>query len=219
MTAISISRLHYPITTLGPGKRVGIWFQGCSIRCPACISADTWAPGRGTTSVAEVLDAAKGWLSDANGVTISGGEPFDQPDALVELVTGLKAGSDADILVYTGHPLERVQPILSRLPDLIDAIISDPYLIEAPQTKALRGSDNQRLTLLTALGHSRFASFEREYDDNDRWFDIMVEPSGDVWLAGIPGKGDFEKLKSLLSLKHHKITTTQDRSHGDETRR
>ncbi|MCT5046402.1 radical SAM protein, partial [Pseudomonas aeruginosa] len=27
---------------MGTGRRLGIWFQGCSIRCPGCISADTW---------------------------------------------------------------------------------------------------------------------------------------------------------------------------------
>ena len=44
--SVSISRLHFPVTTLGPGHRIGIWFQGCSIRCEGCLSMDTWAPGR-----------------------------------------------------------------------------------------------------------------------------------------------------------------------------
>ena len=56
MTTIAISRIHYPVTTLGPGKRIGIWMQGCSIRCPGCISADTWAPGRGVVRVRSVIE-------------------------------------------------------------------------------------------------------------------------------------------------------------------
>ncbi|WP_461325238.1 4Fe-4S cluster-binding domain-containing protein [Bradyrhizobium diazoefficiens] len=44
---ISVSRIHFPVTTLGPGRRLGIWFQGCSIRCPGCISMDTWMEGAG----------------------------------------------------------------------------------------------------------------------------------------------------------------------------
>lgn len=40
-----LSRLHFPVTTLGPGRRIGVWFQGCSIRCAGCISRDTWETG------------------------------------------------------------------------------------------------------------------------------------------------------------------------------
>ena len=57
MTArIALSRIHFPVTTLGPGRRIGIWFQGCSIRCPGCISMDTWAQGRGNTTIEEVVE-------------------------------------------------------------------------------------------------------------------------------------------------------------------
>ena len=55
-----LSRLHHPVTTLGPGRRAGIWFQGCTIRCPGCMSVDTWPrrPERNVT-VTSVLD----WLA------------------------------------------------------------------------------------------------------------------------------------------------------------
>jgi anaerobic ribonucleoside-triphosphate reductase activating protein len=67
-----LSRVHYPITTLGHGRRVGIWFQGCSRHCPGCVSADTWTPGLGETTVEELLVAMKPWLVEADGVTITG---------------------------------------------------------------------------------------------------------------------------------------------------
>src|SRR5215831_1013285 len=88
---ISISRIHFPVSTLGPGQRIGIWFQGCSIRCPGCISMDTWAEGRGITTVEEVINSIIPWLSKADGITISGGEPFDQPDALLELTARIRS--------------------------------------------------------------------------------------------------------------------------------
>jgi anaerobic ribonucleoside-triphosphate reductase activating protein len=81
MTSIALSRLHFPVTTLGPGRRIGIWLQGCSIRCPGCISADTWAAAQGQTTTEAVVDAIILWLPDAEGITVSGGEPFDQPEA------------------------------------------------------------------------------------------------------------------------------------------
>jgi anaerobic ribonucleoside-triphosphate reductase activating protein len=70
--------MHFPVTTLGPGRRVGVWLQGCSIRCQGCISVDTWIKDRGITTVDEVVTALQLWLSRADGITVSGGEPFDQ---------------------------------------------------------------------------------------------------------------------------------------------
>ena len=88
---IDISRAHYPVTTLGVGRRIGIWFQGCSIRCKGCVSQDTWATD---PSKAIPVGALLGWCKmvapeGPDGVTISGGEPFDQPAGLSALLDGL----------------------------------------------------------------------------------------------------------------------------------
>ena len=81
---LRISRLHYPVTVLGPGRRIGIWVQGCSIGCPGCLSQDTWSPDAAEpVSVARVIETCRRVSKDElDGVTISGGEPFDQPDGL-----------------------------------------------------------------------------------------------------------------------------------------
>ena len=87
---LSLSRVHFPVTTLGPGRRLGIWFQGCSIRCPGCISADTWGPGKRRVGIAQLLEQLTPWLAEAEGITLSGGEPFDQFPALLALLQGLR---------------------------------------------------------------------------------------------------------------------------------
>ena len=69
MTSIAISRVHFPVTTLGPRRRLGIWMQGCSIRCPGCISADTWATGRGVVALPQLLCQIAPWLDEAEGIT------------------------------------------------------------------------------------------------------------------------------------------------------
>lgn len=212
MSTISLSRIHFPVTTLGPGNRIGIWMQGCSIRCPGCISADTWAAGRGQTTVEQVLLTMANWFLNADGVTISGGEPFDQADALCELLRGIRSHTKADILVFSGYPVESISKPLEGMTGLIDALISDPYEIEAPQTKALRGSDNQRLHLLTSLGRNRLSSYERPIGAEDRRFDLMMGQNGDVWMAGIPGRDDFKRLATILIDQNHQVFTTQDRS-------
>src|SRR5262249_5797040 len=139
MTTLFLSRLHFPITALGPGKRVGIWFQGCSLHCPGCISADTWRPGRGRTTVASVLETMRPWLRKADGVTISGGEPLEQPLALIALLEAIRENSDGDILVYTGLELGELDGVLGRAQGLIDALITGPYRNDLPQTLPLRG--------------------------------------------------------------------------------
>jgi anaerobic ribonucleoside-triphosphate reductase activating protein len=212
---LDLSRVHFPVTALGPGRRLGVWFQGCSIRCPGCISADTWGSGRGRTTVAELLDRVQPWLADADGVTISGGEPFDQPDALLALLAALRQRTDVDVLVYSGHSLERLAPLLARADGLIDALISDPFAQHQPQTRALRGSDNQRLSLLTALGRARFAAFERPLRPEDKVLDLMLDDDGSVWMAGIPRRDDLLRLRDLLRDQGHRLQVSADVSTRD----
>jgi anaerobic ribonucleoside-triphosphate reductase activating protein len=197
-----VSRAHFPVTTLGPGRRLGIWFQGCSIRCPGCISMDTWAFGRGRIELESLLDSISPWIDEADGITLSGGEPFDQPDALHLLLTQLRARTSGDVLVFTGYSLEDL-PSLARFDGLIDALITEPYRADVPQRLALRGSDNQRLHCLTRVGADRFAQFERERQRDDDRLDIGIDEDGTLWMTGIPKRGDVARLvESLRSLGH-----------------
>jgi anaerobic ribonucleoside-triphosphate reductase activating protein len=208
-TQIGLSRLHFPVTTLGPGRRIGIWFQGCSIRCPGCVSADTWGFDRGLTSVSDVVAAIKPWLTEADGVTISGGEPFDQPEALIRLLHEMPLNDAQDVLVYSGHPFEKLSAPLAQAEGLIDALISDPFDFAEGQTKVLRGSDNQRMHLLTDKGRARFRGTDRSITPADRSLDVMFDGDGTVWLAGIPRTGDMKRLQQLLQDQGHHALTTQ----------
>ncbi len=209
MTAIALSRVHFPVTTLGPGRRVGIWLQGCSIRCAGCISADTWVAGPGMTTVDEVVLAIGPWLELADGITISGGEPFDQPAALLTLLRALRERTAGDILVYSGHSPEFLRASLSAAAGLIDALISDPYDMAVPQTLALRGSDNQRLHCLTPKGIRLFAQYERCVEAGDRRFDVMFDDDGEVWLAGIPARDDIRRLREILADAGHQAVFSE----------
>jgi len=202
---LSLSRMHFPVTTLGPGRRIGIWFQGCSIRCPGCISADTWGPGHRRLSLEQLLEQINPWLHEAEGITISGGEPFDQFDALRSLLEGLRRLSELDILVYSGYSLEQLDEPLLQTKGLIDALISDPFIEALSQTMALRGSDNQRLSLLTPLGRARLGQYERLLEPTDKALDLMFDESGSVWMAGIPRRDDLLRLRDLLHEQGHHL--------------
>jgi organic radical activating enzyme len=76
---LRVSRIHVPVTALGPGRRVGIWVQGCSIGCAGCMSQDTWDPAGGEpVPVSRILSWLAGLPGTVTGLTVSGGEPFQQ---------------------------------------------------------------------------------------------------------------------------------------------
>lgn len=204
MSRISLSRIHYPVTTLGPGKRVGVWFQGCSIRCPGCISVDTWAHGESVTDVAQVLVALSAWARVSDGLTVSGGEPFEQPEALAALLQGWRTLATTDILVFTGLDFPKIGHFLAVNPGLIDAVVSGPYDRHASQTLALRGSDNQEIHVLTPAG-SHFAAYDRPVRADDRRLDAMFDDSGAVWFAGIPDRNDMARLRNSLRADGHEV--------------
>lgn len=206
---ISLSRVHFPVTTLGPGRRVGIWMQGCSIRCPGCISSDTWAKKAPRTAVDELLVLVGSWLKECDGVTISGGEPFEQSLALELLLRGIRKLTTANILVYSGKRLSALTDEQSVTAGLIDCLISEPFELNSPQTKYLMGSDNQRMTCLTPLGREVFGHLNRQSTDSDRRLDVMFDEDGVVWLAGIPGRGDMARLQVLLEETGTYLRTTE----------
>lgn len=209
---LALSRVHFPVTTLGPGRRLGLWFQGCSIRCPGCISSDTWAKTVADVDVQELLERIHPWIQECDGVTISGGEPFEQPDALARILAGIRKVSKANILVYSGVALEDLLQHHVVEAGLIDCLISDPFDVKAGHKKHLRGSDNQRMTCLTQLGRDVFGALDRRATDDDRCLDVMFDADGTVWLTGIPNRGDLQRLKLLLESQGTYVVTTEARA-------
>ena len=197
-TTLHLSRLHWPVTVLGPGRRVGVWFQGCSIGCKGCCSKDTWhATPEHSVTIADVLRWVGERSAAAAGFTISGGEPFDQPEALMALLVALRAlpagKVQPDTLIYSGYPwrtlLDRHAPIVA----LADAIISEPFVDGRP-ADALRGSSNQRLHVLTPLGQVRYSSWApSEQRQLQTHFD-----GKSIWMIGIPRPGDLDRLRDRL---------------------
>jgi anaerobic ribonucleoside-triphosphate reductase activating protein len=196
---MNLSRLHFPVTTLGFGRRVGMWFQGCSIQCPGCVSRDTWAFTGGETTVAAVCATIGSWLEEADGVTISGGEPFDQPDALEALLRWLRPRFAGDVLVFSGYAREKLAARLDKMEGLVDVLISDPFEPAAGQMLALRGSDNQSVHLLTPLAHERYPGLPTARRDAGACALDVVFDGDTVWMAGIPASGDLSRLRELLA--------------------
>lgn len=195
---VGISRVHFPITALGPGRRIGIWFQGCSIRCPGCMSRDTWATARRKTTVSQLLQRIEPWLPDADGITISGGEPFEQPVALLELLEGLRSLVDTNVLVYSGFPFEQLDEQHASIIAQIDLLICEPFDVAQAVNAPLYGSANQRVTGLTERGEELWRQAKADWRDLRGRVDFVQEADGSIWIAGVLGPGDLERLGNRL---------------------
>ena len=211
---ISINKAHFPVTVLGPGKRLGIWLQGCSIGCKGCVSQDTWKrdPGRDMT-VAQLLTWCRQTATEGfDGVTISGGEPFDQAAALSALLDGLSHWRehnklDFDILCYSGYPLATLRKKHEVILKKLDALIPEPYVDAKPLTHVWRGSSNQTLEILSERGKNRYASYLHAVADHaNKRIQTMLD-GNQMWYVGIPDRGDMNALEE--SCKSKGVTLTQ----------
>ena len=105
--------MNNPSLCDGYGYRTVVFLQGCNLRCPGCQNPSTWDINKGIS--VDVKDLAHHLREKClnKKLTISGGEPLLQADALKELLEELK---DFDLCLYTGHELNEVpQEILGYL--------------------------------------------------------------------------------------------------------
>ena len=133
----------------GPGLRFTVFTQGCPHRCPGCHNPGTHDPAGGReVSVAELAAELSGNpLTD--GLTLSGGEPFCQPEPLTELAK-LVHGAGKDVTIFTGYTyeqlLEKQDPAVDALLAQCDLLIDGPFVMAQRNLELrFRGSENQRL--------------------------------------------------------------------------
>ena len=135
----------------GPGVRAVAWFQGCSLGCPGCFNPGSHAPGAGwEIETAELAARFVGDAGDIEGVTFSGGEPFEQPTALEDVVKRL-AETPLSICVFTGYTWTELNtlPHAGAILAHLDVVISGRYEVASHVGAGLLGSKNQQLHLLT----------------------------------------------------------------------
>ncbi len=150
-----IGRILSPVHSLGPGNRVCIWTQGCRKHCAGCISEDLQNPN-GVQVREEDLAMLLCHLAEKNecpGLTVSGGDPFEQAAGLLSLLRLVRGHFD-DILIYTGFEREEIEAGCAgeegkECLRYIDVLIDGPYVKERNVPDCvLRGSDNQVIHFL-----------------------------------------------------------------------
>ena len=136
----------------GPGIRFVLFLQGCRLRCSGCQNPQTWDFDGGTLVPLDEVLARIRENPLVHGVTFSGGEPFEQAEALLPLAKELKA-QGYHLMAFSGFTLEQLvqKPECRALLEQLDLLVDGPF-IEAQKSLDLRfrGSRNQRILNMPA---------------------------------------------------------------------
>jgi len=206
-----VKRIHYPLTTLGPGVRVGIWCMGCNKRCKGCMSKDLQLRDeKYQREVSSILQEIKEYYITNNeiGITITGGEPFLQEDLDI-LVKGIKEMGIKDILLYSGYTYEELivqnKEYVKNALTYISVLIDGEYIEELNDNKSLRGSSNQRILFFdTSLIDKYKPNLNRK-----REFEV-VDHGEYLDFYGIFPKGMEESIKKAFTRNNIEFISSND---------
>jgi anaerobic ribonucleoside-triphosphate reductase activating protein len=165
----------------GPGNRAALWLQGCTLGCPGCFNPETHA-GQGLWQVRS-RDIVT-WFRDLEpaieGVTVSGGEPLQQWEGLVELLHGIAEETSLSVVLFSGFSFDEIGR-MGRVPTLretVDVLIAGRYVEQQRIAKNLRGSSNKTI-------HFFSTRYGPEDIQSVPVAEVLIDPAGGVTLTGV----------------------------------
>lgn len=198
--ALNVAAISRGSRVNGPGLRAVVWVQGCTIGCAGCFNPQTHPhlPRQlfDPVALADELCA----IPQIDGITLSGGEPFEQAAACARFAERVRQHA-LTVLVFSGYtyralsqsPLAEVQRLLATT----DVLVAGPYVRSQARTAHdLRASANQELLALTPAGGRALKS--------QRPDEPVVElacDGGHLRWSGFPDPADQQWLAQLGSLK------------------
>lgn len=186
---------------LGPGERAVLWVYGCCFDCPGCIATNF---KQGSYLEASEEELSEWFLtSGMSDITISGGEPMLQAEALAKMLRMIREKREIGVIVYSGFVYEDLlkrakeeQGIEAFLAE-IDLLIDGPYMEEKNDNQPFRGSANQRIIPLT----DRYIDKIDAYYHHTNGRQVEVRLSGEKTLmVGVPSKDQaaiWDRIKAL----------------------
>lgn len=186
---MQIERFFYPVQSLGLGSRIGIWTLGCPHECFNCSNPELWEEDEGKDiSIDQIFSLFEMVDGKIDGLTITGGEPFKQPEGLLALVTRFKREYTDDILVYSGYTkqelIEMNDTYINDILDHISVLIDGKYIDELNDNAPLRGSSNQQVHILNRKYEKEYAALsvgKRQVQNilnNDEMISIGIPVNG-----------------------------------------
>lgn len=193
---LRVARIAHATTAEGPGLRTAIWVQGCSIRCPGCINPHLFT-ARGGTEILPSVIVREAEEHGVEGLTLLGGEPFDQAEVLAVLAARAHERG-LGVVCFTGFTAAEAagKPGGRALLENVDLLVDGPYVAAQPErSRALVGSTNQRFIHLT----ERYRDYEPERVPNR--VDLRIGPDGEVAIAGFLTTEGLGELAALLETR------------------
>ena len=134
----------------GPGVRTTIFLTGCTLNCKNCFNKEYQNFHFGKVFDEKAFEEVMDCLSDANisGLSVLGGEPFDNLEGLKEFITKVRAKSEKDIWIYSGYTFEELLEKDGAMDVLknIDVLVDGRFVEDLKDLKLkFRGSSNQRI--------------------------------------------------------------------------
>lgn len=147
METASVLSIYHDSVVDGEGLRTVIFFAGCPHHCNGCHNPESWNKKNGR--IMRVEEIVKEALNPLTDITLSGGDPFFQANAVTKIAKQLKA-QGKNIWAYTGWTLEEIvnsgDPDKLELLATIDVLVDGPFILkERDLTLSFRGSKNQRI--------------------------------------------------------------------------
>ena len=197
---VRVARIVPRTIAEGPGERFAIWVQGCSIRCPGCFNPQFWGARGGTEqTVHDLLDAVP---VDVEGVTLLGGEPFEQPGALGVFAEQVRARGQS-VMTFSGYTVAQLQSRaqtdagVARLLAATDLLVDGPFdRNQIDRERPWVGSRNQGFHALS----SRYDALVNRWHESPDLLEVRVLPSGQVEINGWAETRDIEDLLDGLRL-------------------
>ena len=190
---------HYVETTkvLGPYNRSALWVHGCCFNCQGCIAKEMNS-GFSQTITSKCIAEVFANIDNTEGITISGGEPFLQSEALAEMIAYVKKKRDYGVIVYTGFNYDELKKSsdndINKLLEKIDIIIDGQYIKELDDGKPFRGSSNQRIIELTDRYHSIIQEYYNESDKRNIEINIKEK---NVYMVGVPSEYGLQTWRTF----------------------
>lgn len=161
-----------------------MWVQGCSLGCAGCFNPQTHDFSGGESVEVPELLAKIMPLANIEGVTISGGEPLQQLEAVLELMAGIRQLTDKSIVLFSGFSRSEIE-LMPRARDIfqvVDVVVAGRYEQAKHQARGLLGSSNQELLFCT----DRYCS-EDFTGLSD--LELVINKDGSITITGvdIPG--------------------------------
>lgn len=190
---LKISHMEESTELLGPFDRFVIWVHGCCFDCEGCLAVNT---KNGAFEEIEVSRLARRIAkSSCEGITVSGGEPFLQAAALLELIKEVKSIRDIGVIIYSGFTMDEIKNDAQKSPLLAftDILIDGKYIQELDDGRAYVGSSNQ---IIHYLSPRYAAAGEQYYHSRRRRAEIKFSATQAV-LIGVPSKNVLKIWEDL----------------------